>query len=383
MINTFRNISRGFAVFCGLALLLQSPVQAQSCQTQTATGPNLPFDTGTDVSTTFDFSASGLVGINDVTLVLALDHTWVGDITATLTSPGGIVVEVIPTLLDDSSNLLNSSPISFNDSEAASAIDLGDPNPPLDNNAVICQDGGPCAYSPSAGPFTSFNGLAAAADGGLWTIDISDSAGGDPGELFTGDTTLELCAIALPVELSSFNASIIDGEWTLNWTTESETKNAGFEVQQFQGSDWDILGFVEGAGTTLEARSYVFNVEDLDYGIQNFRLKQIDFDGEYEYSNVVEISNELAKGFDLKPFYPNPFNPRGSFTLLTAEREHVTIEVFNVMGQRVQTLFSGPLEAQQHYKFDFTADSSLPSGNYLIQITGLEFDASSMISLVK
>ncbi|MDX1440231.1 MAG: hypothetical protein R3284_10040, partial [Rubricoccaceae bacterium] len=86
-------------------------------------------------------------------------------------------------------------------------------------------------------------------------------------------------AATVPVELTSFDAQVSGDDVVLSWETASETNNAGFEVQLKQGNDWQVLGFVEGNGTTTEAQTYSYRAEDMDVGTHTFRLKQIDYDG--------------------------------------------------------------------------------------------------------
>jgi hypothetical protein len=95
----------------------------------------------------------------------------------------------------------------------------------------------------------------------------------------------------LPVELVSFEATD-EGENTveLSWQTASESGNEDFEVQrQLDEDDWTSLGFVEGAGTTTEAQIYRYTAEDVPAGFQQFRLKQVDLDGDSTYSGTVSL----------------------------------------------------------------------------------------------
>ena len=102
--------------------------------------------------------------------------------------------------------------------------------------------------------------------------------------------------IGLPVELTSFDAVVDDGAVMLMWATASETNNAGFAVEQEVGTEqFAEIGYVEGHGSTDEAKEYSFAVTDLDPGAHRFRLKQIDFDGAFEYSSIVEAAVTLPR----------------------------------------------------------------------------------------
>jgi hypothetical protein len=196
--------------------------------------------------------------------------------------------------------------------------------------------------------------------------------------------SVELNEGILPVELTSFEA-IPDGYTViLNWTTASETNNAGFEVEHRAGNEetFERLDFIDGAGTTHEEQSYSYTIEGLDVGRHVFRLKQSDFAGAFTFSPEVEVAIELAEAFRLSAVYPNPFNPQTRFTLAVQRRQDVTIGVYNMLGQRVASLFEGPLAANETHRF--TLDGGpLPSGSYLIRAQGATFTAVRRVTLLK
>ncbi len=192
----------------------------------------------------------------------------------------------------------------------------------------------------------------------------------------------------LPVELTSFDA-LVDGDAVqLAWTTASETNNAGFEVHLHNlpsaigNLPWQVLGFVDGHGTTEQAQGYGYRVEGLAPGRYAFRLKQIDYDGSFAYSPAVEVSVALPQAFLLSAAYPNPFNPETRFTLQLRRGQPVAIHVYDVLGRRVQTLFDGTLEAGQARVFRFEA-GDLPGGAYLIRVEAAAFSATQRVVLVR
>ena len=187
---------------------------------------------------------------------------------------------------------------------------------------------------------------------------------------------------AVPVELVAFDAQVDGDHVVLNWETSSETNNAGFEVQMMQGEDWQALGFVEGNGTTTETQTYSYTAEGMDVGIHSFRLKQIDFDGAFEYSPEVEATIEVVGTHQLSNAYPNPFNPQSQFNLAVARDQRVTAELYNVLGQRVATLFNGTIEANstQIVRID---GSALASGAYIVRIAGETFSDALRVTLAK
>ena len=186
----------------------------------------------------------------------------------------------------------------------------------------------------------------------------------------------------LPVELVSFDAVADFKDVILRWKTASETNNAGFEVQMAVDDTFEALGYVEGNGTTLDPQQYQYRLTDLEAGNHVFRLKQIDFDGAFEYSPEVEIITQLPEVYALSPAYPNPFNPQTKFTLSVAREQQVRVEVYNLLGRRVALLFDGRLRAHQAHPFTFDA-SALPSGLYFYRATGQTFTATRKILLQK
>ena len=195
------------------------------------------------------------------------------------------------------------------------------------------------------------------------------------------DAILGLHGAPIPVELISFNA-VVDGQSvTLNWETASETNNAGFEVQMRQRETWNALGFVEGHGTTTEAQQYSYSAELLP-GTYTFRLKQIDFDGQFEYFGNVEATVGTPSTHLLSAVYPNPFNPQASFDLAVAQTQHVSIELYNVLGQRVATLFDATMEADANQTFTIDG-AGLATGPYVVRVTGERFAESRTVTLLK
>ncbi len=178
-----------------------------------------------------------------------------------------------------------------------------------------------------------------------------------------------LLALAMiPVELSSFTANSNSNSVTLNWTTETETNNSGFSIERKSvfNNSWAEVGFVPGFGTTTERKSYNYTDEDLRLGKYSYRLKQIDLDGTFEYSNVIEIDVMAPGGFSLGQNYPNPFNPATTIEYSVPEVSNVTITVYSIVGELAATLVSGSVEAGYH-RINFDA-SELPSGTYIYQI---------------
>lgn len=202
-----------------------------------------------------------------------------------------------------------------------------------------------------------------------------------------------------PVELISFNASIIDYKVQLNWKTATETNNQGFEIERtsplpspYQGEGgeagrgWEKIGFVPGFGTTTEPKSYSFIDENVTTGIYKYHLKQIDFDGTFTYSNEIEVEVDFSpKEFVLYQNYPNPFNPKTVISYQLPVSGNVTLKVYDILGNEVTTLVN---EEKQPgvYEVEFNPESSirnLASGIYFYQLKVGSFTDTKKMILAK
>ncbi|HEX9740062.1 MAG TPA: T9SS type A sorting domain-containing protein, partial [Ignavibacteriaceae bacterium] len=185
----------------------------------------------------------------------------------------------------------------------------------------------------------------------------------------------------VPVELTSFTASVISGHVNLNWQTASETNNYGFEVERKAAEqEFSKVAFIAGYGTTTESKSYNYVDNTVSSGSYTYRLRQVDFDGTFEYSNEVEV--DLAPStYSLAQNYPNPFNPNTKIDFSLASDSKVTLKIFDVLGQEVRTLINGNLAAQSH-SIEFNA-SSLNSGVYFYTIEAKGTDGSNFTSTKK
>ncbi len=193
---------------------------------------------------------------------------------------------------------------------------------------------------------------------------------------------------ALPVELSSFTADISGRDVTLNWATSSEINNAGFTIERSSSvsGNWDAVGQVAGNGTTTGMISYSFTDKNLLTGNYSYRLKQTDFNGNYEYHN---LSSEVVIGtpdkFSLSQNYPNPFNPSTKISYDIPSAGIVRLNVYDMSGKVVSSLVS---ETQQQGYYTVTFDaSSLSTGVYYYKLSfegnGNNFVATKKMLLVK
>ncbi|KAB2843814.1 MAG: T9SS type A sorting domain-containing protein, partial [Ignavibacterium sp.] len=186
----------------------------------------------------------------------------------------------------------------------------------------------------------------------------------------------------IPVELTSFTASSIGNSVNLIWNTATELNNSGFEIQRkSNNSEWNNIGFIAGFGTATDPKSYSFIDNNLKVGSYSYRLKQIDFDGSFAYSHIVNVEITAPLQFSLEQNYPNPFNPATMINYSLAKDELVKISVFNLLGEKVATLVNTNQKAGS-YELKFDA-SLLSSGIYFYSIEAGDFKAVRKMMLMK
>jgi hypothetical protein len=208
----------------------------------------------------------------------------------------------------------------------------------------------------------------------------------------------------IPVELISFTADYYDGNVFLIWETASEINNKGFEIQRLQDRNnselldlpageagWYTIGFVEGNGTTTQPHTYNFSYEQNVSGIYLYRLKQIDFDGTFMFSQVVEVKIPVPEEIKLEQNYPNPFNPstKIKFTIPSViatplergkQSQFISLKVYDVLGNEIAILVNEEKPAGS-YEVEFNIHSdegqNLPSGVYFYQLRSGGLETSS------
>lgn len=179
----------------------------------------------------------------------------------------------------------------------------------------------------------------------------------------------------LPVELSSLTAKVLKGGGVkLDWRTETEVSNFGFEIERSQKSndkgqtEWEKIVFVDGNGNSNSPKEYSYTDEVIKYGSYAYRLKQIDTDGQFEYSKVIEVdAGNIPNGFVLEQNYPNPFNPITTIKFAVAETQKAELKVFDLLGNEVETLFTGVADGGKIYESVFNAEN-YSSGIYFYQL---------------
>ncbi len=198
-----------------------------------------------------------------------------------------------------------------------------------------------------------------------WIIDVVSPNGG-----------------TVPVELTSFSASVNGKAVTLVWTTATELNNSGFEVQRAtENSNWEKVAFVPGSGTTTEMKTYSYTDKNLTEGTYSYRLKQIDFNGMFEYSNIVNVDITTPIEYSLEQNYPNPFNPSTTIKFSVPEATRVTLTVFNTLGEEIAVLVNQFMEAGTH-QVNFNA-VNLNSGMYFYRLEAGDFVQVKKMTLLK
>jgi|WetSurMetagenome_2_1015567.scaffolds.fasta_scaffold04878_3 PKD repeat protein len=188
----------------------------------------------------------------------------------------------------------------------------------------------------------------------------------------------------VPVELTSFSAKASSGKVQLDWTTATEINNSGFEIERsYDGKEFFTVGFVKGNGTTTEPRSYSF-IDEIQFNATHsiyYRLKQVDYDGSVDYSDVVSVVTEMPIEYALGQNYPNPFNPSTIITYSIPQSSNVSLKIYDILGNEIATLVNEQKEAGS-YKIQFDA-AKLSSGVYFYSIQAGDFLESRRMLLMK
>ena len=198
---------------------------------------------------------------------------------------------------------------------------------------------------------------------------------------YTGGGTI--CSGALPVTLISFEARITINTVKLIWITENEINNSGFDIERkkTEGS-WEKISFVQGRGNTNGQSVYFYEDKKRQPGIYQYRLKQIDFNSNFEYYALNgDVIIKAPVKFDLSQNYPNPSNPKSKIDYQIPLAGKVTLKIYDMLGQEIVTLVNELKDAGYHTaEFD---GSNLSSGVYFYKITASEFTAVKKMILVK
>ena len=192
---------------------------------------------------------------------------------------------------------------------------------------------------------------------------------------------------ALPVELTSFTASVSNNAVALRWSTATEINNYGFDIErrvvkseQLTENSWVKIGFVAGNGTSNVQHSYIYADNSASSGTYVYRLKQIYNDGTFKYSQESEVSLS-PKTSALHQNYPNPFNPTTQISYDVATVGNVRLAVYDILGREVAVLVNEQ-QSPGSYKAQFNA-SQLSSGIYFFKLTTNQFSSIRKMLMIK
>ena len=189
-------------------------------------------------------------------------------------------------------------------------------------------------------------------------------------------------ALVVPVELSSFTGNVVDGKVLLEWITATELNNHGFEIQRKALSgDFATIAFVKGQGTTTQQNQYSFADKNLNEGKYFYRLKQMDYGGQFSYSATVEVDLRTLDKFTLEQNYPNPFNPVTTIGYVLQEKNNAKLTLLNAIGEEIAVLVNEEQDKGYH-KIEFNA-SNLASGIYFYWLKAGEFISTKKMILLR
>lgn len=189
--------------------------------------------------------------------------------------------------------------------------------------------------------------------------------------------------VYVPVELEKFYAVKEHNNVKLFWQTASELNNAGFEIERkFNSNNFVSIGFVKGKGTTTEKQFYSYTDTPTENGTYTYRLKQIDYDGTFNYSDEIEIKNISNVELYLEQNYPNPTNSNSVIRWATPVNSHISLKLYDVLGREVLTLVDEFREAGLYENQIDLSSVNLPSGIYLYELkAGLSSISKKLILL--
>jgi hypothetical protein len=203
--------------------------------------------------------------------------------------------------------------------------------------------------------------------------------------IIAGNATDNILDGALPVELLSFTSALSGNSAVLKWVTASEKNNKGFEIHRKDiNTDWQKIGFVAGNGTSNTQKTYTFTDNNLGTNSYNYRLKQIDYNGNFEYFELsTPVTISVPSKFDMKQNYPNPFNPSTTIQYSIPNDAFVNLKIYDITGRELANLVNTQVKAGS-YSVNFNADTyQLASGTYFYKITAGKYINVKKLILIR
>jgi len=180
---------------------------------------------------------------------------------------------------------------------------------------------------------------------------------------------------------------VVGNDIHLSWMTVTETNNYGFYVERtlsssdYRNVKWENVSYIKSAGNSTETRSYSFTDENVDPGTYVYRLRIVDNDGSFTYSDAVSAEVEAPAKYSLEQNYPNPFNPSTTIAFTIPEASFVTLKIYNALGKEIAVLFSGNKEAGT-YEMNYDA-ADIPSGIYYYTMYTNNYTQTNKMLLLK
>ncbi len=207
------------------------------------------------------------------------------------------------------------------------------------------------------------------------------------GTSFTLDNISISDASGLPVELSSFTGYSTKDKVTLKWQTATEVNNYGFDIERKQGTEnWNKIGFVAGSGNSNSPKSYSYTDSPTGGTSFSYRLKQIDYDGNFEYYDAITVLLNGSDRAKLLQNNPNPFNPSTAIKFYIPNDSKVRIAIYDILGREVTTLLDEQKQAGYHIVYWNGNDKNgiaAASGIYLYRLTVGNYVKTKKMNLLK
>jgi hypothetical protein len=178
----------------------------------------------------------------------------------------------------------------------------------------------------------------------------------------------------LPVKMLSFTSCKNGRNVKLTWITTSEQNNKGFDIERKTNDNWEKVGFLNGKLYSNTQTTYIYIDEELNTGIYNYRLKQIDNNGNFDYlilNSTIEIG--IPEKYIISQNYPNPFNPTTKINFELPFDSKVKIAVYDMLGRELKILINNELKKAGYYTIDFNANN-LASGIYIYRMIANNLD---------
>lgn len=174
----------------------------------------------------------------------------------------------------------------------------------------------------------------------------------------------------LPVELTSFSWRKIEDGIAIDWSTSAEINNSYFDIQRKSSlAEWMTVGRVNGKGNSNSFSNYSFEDKFVPPGAHRYRLKQTDYNGNFEYFELGEtVTVDQPQSIKLYQNFPNPFNPSTSIRFRLDSPQRISLVVYDIRGAEVARLAEGVFEAGYHQVVFGKGSNSLPSGTYFCRL---------------